>query len=176
MWTHTLNFELTESYAVIAAPSKASNEWCDEFYFSGEAKQCGGFLCGGRGNCSLGGNVSEQHLPPSVIISSLVYIVAVVGTQHDLAHVLVPVLEKNSDSWGCCLDRRQVNACDLKFLIGVEYLFQRKIINYFLFQEYGLSCRQTMKMRRYNSYLSENKIVTDSASVKPASLMLFQLK
>ncbi|XP_021923191.1 uncharacterized protein LOC110831470 isoform X2 [Zootermopsis nevadensis] len=74
----------------------------------GEAKQCGGFLCGGRGNCSLGGNVSEQHLPPSVIISSLVYIVAVVGTQHDLAHVLVPVLEKNSDSWGCCLDRRQV--------------------------------------------------------------------
>jgi hypothetical protein len=53
-----------------------------------------------------------------------------VGTKQDLAHVLVPVLEKNSDAWGCCLDRRQVNAdtCDSKFPIGVEYSLQRKII------------------------------------------------
>lgn len=74
----------------------------------GEAEQCGGFLCGDRGECSLGCSPSELHLPPSVIVSSLTYITTMVGTQHDLAHVLVPVLEKNSDSWASCLDRRQV--------------------------------------------------------------------
>ena len=72
-------------------------------------ERCGGFLCGGKGECSLGRSPSEQHLPPNEIVLSLIYIMAMVGTQHDLAHVLIPALEKSSDTWGSCLDRRQVN-------------------------------------------------------------------
>lgn len=72
-------------------------------------EQCGGFLCGGKGECSFSGSPSEQQLPPSEIVLSLIYIMAMVGTQHDLAHVLVPALEKSSDTWGSCLDRRQVS-------------------------------------------------------------------
>lgn len=72
-------------------------------------ERCGGFLCGGKGECCLGRSPSEQYLPPSEIVLSLIYIMAMVGTQHDLAHVLIPALEKSSDTWGTCLDRRQVN-------------------------------------------------------------------
>jgi hypothetical protein len=78
-------------------------------YVSGDLEQCGGFLCCGKGECSLGVSPSEQHLPPSKIVLSLIYIMTMVGTQHDLAHVLIPALEKSSNTWGSCLDRRQVS-------------------------------------------------------------------
>ncbi|XP_069686623.1 uncharacterized protein KIAA0825 [Periplaneta americana] len=77
-----------------------------------DSEQCGGFLCGGGGDCSLGGAPSELYLAPTVVVTSLIYIVAMVGRQQDLAHVLIPAIEKNSKSWGECLDRRQVwNQC-----------------------------------------------------------------
>ncbi|XP_068085155.1 uncharacterized protein KIAA0825 [Anabrus simplex] len=67
---------------------------------------CGGFLCPGGGECSLG-NASEQVLASSVTIEALIYIVAMVGGPKDLARVLLPSLERSS-TWGGCLDRRQV--------------------------------------------------------------------
>jgi len=124
-----LTNKLVKSYTVIIVLSETWNEWCDEFDFLGEAEQCGGFLCGGRSDCSLGDNPLELYLPPNVIVLSLIYIMTMVGTQHDLASVVVPVLERNSDTWGSCLDRRQVtgNACNLRFPSRVEHSCQRKI-------------------------------------------------
>ena len=71
-------------------------------------EQCDGFLCSGGGDCSLAGNSSQAFLSPSLTITSLVHILAVVGSQEDLASVLISALEKHSDGWGSCLDRREV--------------------------------------------------------------------
>ena len=71
-------------------------------------EQCDGFLCSGGGDCSLAMSSSQKFLAPSLTITSLVHIVAVVGSQQDLAAVLISALEKYSDSWGSCLDRREV--------------------------------------------------------------------
>ncbi|KAJ9598073.1 hypothetical protein L9F63_026823 [Diploptera punctata] len=71
-------------------------------------EQCDGFLCSGGGDCSLATNPSQIFLPPSMTVTSLVHIVAVFGSQQDLASVLIPALEKHSHNWGSCLDRREV--------------------------------------------------------------------